>query len=401
MDIRISLRLAVAAAAAFVTSAVLCKAQTIDDVSLFKRQSEKIIPVRARPDTVSLLFLGDIMMHANQISTSEKLSGVKSNVKSGLSSTAFDFSSYFKNIIKDIRNANLAIGNMEFTLGGEPYTGYPAFSAPDSFAEYLANCGFDILLTANNHILDKGKKGYERTMRICDSLKIKYGTMTTGSGANQNQYLRNNPLITEIKGIRIAFANFTYGTNACISGEFPKISRENTEGVKSIIDRAKEYGADYIIALPHWGDEYRLGHSEAQEKTASILAEAGADIIIGSHPHVVQDSLSISIKDSGKNVPVTFSLGNTVSNMSAVNTQTGLMLTIKLTKLENGVTKLISHNYDYLWCSLPGRLTENHTVIKTKDYIGRKDLWIMPYEYDKMLDSYYRVQAKTGIKDRK
>ena len=400
MNIRKPLTLATAAIIT-AAAAILCPAQTIDEAGIFKRQAKNIVPVRARPDTVSLLFLGDIMMHSKQIITSEEISESQTGEKTGLNSKAFDFSSYFQDIRDEISNADLAIGNMEFTLAGEPYTGYPAFSAPDSFAGYLAECGFDILLTANNHILDKGKYGYNRTMSLCDSLNTMYGTMTTGSGRSEGQYLNNNPLITYVKGIKIAFINFTYGTNNNIKDQFPKVSRCNTSELDSLINRASEANPDYTIVLPHWGEEYSLTHSEAQEKTARMLVEKGADIIIGSHPHVVQDSLNIS-KGKGKYpVPVTFSLGNAVSNMSARDTQTGLMLTIKLVKLENGRTMLVSHDYDYIWCSLPGRLTKNHTVIKTKEYIDKKNIWAMPYEYGKMLESYYRVKEKTGIKDRK
>lgn len=400
MNIRKPLTLAAAAittAAAF----ILCPAQTIDEAGIFRRQAEHIIPVKARPDTVSLLFLGDIMMHSRQITVSEEISEFPKSEKTGLDSKAFDFSRYFQDISDEISKADLTVGNMEFTLAGEPYSGYPAFSAPDSFAGYLAECGFDILLTANNHILDKGMHGYNRTMSLCDSLHSRYGIMTTGSGRNKSHYFKNNPLITCVKGIKIAFVNFTYGTNASITGQFPKVNRCSISELDSLMNRAMEENPDYIIALPHWGEEYKLRHSEAQEQTARILVNKGADIIIGSHPHVVQDSINIS-KGTGKgSVPVTFSLGNAVSNMSARDTQTGLMLTIKLVKLENGRIKLTGHDYDYTWCSLPGRLTESHTVIKTKDYIDKRNRWSMPYEYDKMLDSYYRIQAKTGIKDRK
>ena len=377
-----------------------CIAQQIEDKAIFLRQAQKKAVIMPRPDTVSLVFLGDIMMHTDQITNAARLSGTTTENRTGLQSKSFDFSHYFSDIENDIKNADLAVANMEFTLAGEPYSGYPSFSAPDSFAEYLAKCGIDVLLTANNHILDKGGKGYSRTMSICDSLMLQHGTMTTGSSATREGFVRNNPLLTIVNGIKIALVNFTYGTNSSVSSEYPKINREGSSDLKESMMRAKEYGADIIIALPHWGEEYNLKHSSSQEETANWLADNGADIIIGSHPHVIQDSLTIN-SGNGRKIPVIFSLGNAISNMSAPNTQAGLLLTVNLLRRSNGKTCITGIDYQYTWCSLPGRLSDSHTVIKIKEYLSRKELWKAPYEWHKMTDTYYRIQEKTGITDKK
>ncbi len=107
-------------------------------------------PLRNLPDTVTILVMGDVMMHRDQISNAARPDGT------------YDFSTYFANIKPIIEDADLAIANMEFTLAGKPYSGYPCFSAPDGYEDYVASCGVDVFLTANNHILDKGKKGLER-----------------------------------------------------------------------------------------------------------------------------------------------------------------------------------------------------------------------------------------------
>ena len=107
-----------------------------------------------RNDTVRICFIGDVMMHGKQIEQAKKEAG------------RYDFSSYFTLIKEDLTSADITAANMEFALGGEPYTGYPAFSAPDEIASYAVDCGIDLFLTANNHIFDKGKSGAERTMAI-------------------------------------------------------------------------------------------------------------------------------------------------------------------------------------------------------------------------------------------
>jgi poly-gamma-glutamate synthesis protein (capsule biosynthesis protein) len=119
-------------------------------------------------DTLTISITGDIMMHSMQIEKALKADGT------------YGFSSYFRHIEDQIKDADIAIGNMEFTLGGKPYAGYPAFSAPDSYAEYLAGTGFDVFLLANNHIFDKGASGARRTLELYRMLEESNGIKTTG-----------------------------------------------------------------------------------------------------------------------------------------------------------------------------------------------------------------------------
>lgn len=336
-------------------------------------------------DTISLCILGDVMMHTKQIETAHR------------GDSTYDFSTYFSLLKDKIREADVAIGNMEFTLAGEPYTGYPAFSAPDCFADYLADCGFDIFLAANNHILDKGSKGMKRTLDIYSTMESKGRIRYAGMADNEEDAHSRQPLYILRNGVRIAILNFTYGTNVGASAHWPKVFRlTDKESMKAALENTAE--ADFTLVLPHWGNEYQLIHSKAQEEMAGWLAENGADMIIGAHPHVIQDCQTMVTSD-GRQVEVAYSLGNAVSNMSAENTQLELMATIRIVRHCNGEIEMLPLEFTYLWCSRPGGYNNGYTVIPVKDFIGRRQEWQGVWDYDKMVTTYRRVQETTKIKD--
>ncbi|MBE6250202.1 MAG: CapA family protein [Bacteroidales bacterium] len=329
-------------------------------------------------DTMTICVLGDMMMHTEQIDNAGRRDG------------EHNFDTYFKYIGGRIRSADLAIANMEFTLAGKPYTGYPSFSAPDSFARHLADCGFDVFLTANNHILDKGCQAAERTLKQYRHLGVRY----CGTALDEEDMRRTTPLIIRAKGITVALINFTYGTNLGADKHWPKV---NYMGNRTLIRTALEKAdsADLTIVMPHWGNEYELQQSEEQKEMAQWLAENGADIIIGSHPHVAQPFEIIS----GKNVPVAYSLGNAVSNMSAPNTQVGLMTTITIVRHTDGDIEVMPLEFTYLWCSRPGGFCDSYTIIPIQDFIGSRERWIGRWEYDKMMTTYNRVKKIIKIED--
>ena len=334
------------------------------------------VPSLYRADTLSICFMGDVMMHSEQIRSALKTDGT------------YEFTSWFSMISDRIAGADLAVANMEFTLAGEPYTGYPCFSAPDSFADHLADVGFDIFLAANNHIFDKGSKGAARTVEEYRRLEKERGIMFTGLAESQEARDQNTPLMVLRKGIRLAFINMTYGTNLGRDEIWPKT---NYIGERAYLEdafrRARKKDADMVIALPHWGPEYVMTHSCTQAETASWLVDCGADLIIGAHPHVVQDISCIG------EVPVAYSLGNAVSNMSAPNTQVELMVTLKIARQANGDLKMLPLELTWLWCSRPGGFGKDYTVLPIEDYIGRQDEWIGTWDYDKMITAYEKVKS--------
>lgn len=332
-------------------------------------------------DTLTIRILGDVMMHSLQIEDALQ------------SDSSYRFRC-FDMIKAELTEADIAIANMEFTLAGGPYSGYPRFSAPDAFADYLAECGFDIFLTANNHILDKGSEGAARTIKRYGQLETTHGIRYTGIAADDKDFTARNPLMIRKKGFRTVIMNFTYGTNLGSTAAWPEVNYiSEREKIRNMSEAAHDRGADILMAFPHWGNEYQLKHSQAQEKAAAMLAESGTDIIIGSHPHVVQD-----FQQTG-GIPVAYSLGNAVSNMSAPNTQIGLMATVRITRDGTGKAYVLPVEFTYLWCSRPGGFTDTYMVLPVKEAIGTRSRWAGCREYDKMIDTYYRVMSETGIKD--
>ena len=318
------------------------------------------------PDTVTVCFTGDIMMHSRQLE--------------------FDFSGYFKEVEHIFRASDITVGNMEFPLAGEPYTGYPQFSAPDSFAEHVAESGINVFLCANNHILDKGSEGAGRTLDQYRKLAESHGIRFTGAAGSQEELEDTTPLIISRKGCRIAFINFTYGTNLGSTAHWPRVNYlSHKEFLRSALQKA-ETEADFTIVLPHWGTEYRLIHSEEQEKIAEWLIENGADLIIGTHPHVVQEIGHID------NVPVAYSLGNAVSNMSAPDTQIGLTVTARLVVEMNGSLRMESLTPTYTWCSRPGGFGTGYVVVPVEAQTDKRDEWLGGWEHDKMMATYERIR---------
>lgn len=340
-------------------------------LTCLESQAQFLYPIpKAKPlycpsDTVSVYIIGDVMMHTRQLQ--------------------HDHTYFLSQIEPYMQQADFCIANMEFSLGGEPYSGYPAFSTPDYYADYVASCGADVFLTANNHILDRGSRGLLRTIRIYDGMAGSHGIRYTGIG--------KEPLIIHKHGIRIALVNFTYGTNVGPDGKAPDVLRMKKEDVSTAIQSGKSAGADFIVALPHWGVEYELQHCARQEEWARWLAEQGCSAIVGAHPHVVQDTTHI------KGVPVIYSMGNAVSNMSAPNTRLELAVTLRFVIDHiSGEKKMLEPQLDWLWCTLPGKLTPSYATVRIKDWATRRSEWLNPSDYDNMCATLARVQAATGIR---
>ena len=295
---------------------------------------------------------------------------------------SYDSREFLRDLEPLIAEADLAIGGAEFTLAGPPYQGYPTFSSPDSYAENLRSAGIDVLLAANNHILDHGPKGLIRTMKHL-------GEPWCGAGADSASFAAHNPLFVRVRGIRLAMVNFTYGTNVGSKSLWPRVSRMKEAEVEEQMKRAAE--ADFTLVLPHWGIEYELRHCPEQEQWAERLADWGAGAIVGSHPHVVQDTTFIG------DVPVVYSLGNAVSNMSAPNTRLALAAVLPLVQyFPSGEVKALCPELHFLWCTLPGKLTGGFRTIEVEKYIGRRELWKDPSDYDNMIATYEKNYHLTG-----
>ena len=320
-------------------------------------------------DTISVSFIGDVMQHGVQIRNA-LIEG-----KDASDGNSYNYSSAFKYLRERFEESDITVANMEFTLGTLPYTGYPQFSAPEAIATQAKRSGINLFLLANNHILDKGASGLQKTLDIYDTIGVRY----TGAYRDSCTEANTNPMIIEAKGVKIAFINFTYGTNGFRTPEPYIVNRMDSIKVKEAIQRAKERGARMIIALPHWGYEYQLQPNGEQHKWAQMLFKNGVQAIIGSHPHVPQTA---EIYLTGSHHPrrygevdrmVFYSLGNYISNQSNPDyTQVGMLVTIKIVKNNlSGEVTLSGPEWEYLWCFRKGELEPHYTVVPIEEFINK------------------------------
>lgn len=287
------------------------------------------------PTTIHMSVTGDIMCHLTNIKNA-----YNSNSKD------YDFSNVFKNIKNYTLNADITVGNLETTFAGASrgYTGYPTFNTPEVLGKNLKDIGYDVLSTANNHCMDKGYSGIESTLNFLDE----YGLEHYGTARNEEE--QNTILVKDVNGIKIAFLAYTYGTNGISipSGKEYSVNLIDKALIKKHISLAKEQNVDVICVSMHWGNEYKLKQNSTQEDLADFLFENGVDIILGSHPHVLEpmEKRTITLEDgSTKDGFVIYSLGNFVSGQIYANTKSTVILDIQLTKNSEGKISIDSVNY--------------------------------------------------------
>lgn len=336
--------------------------------------------VAGQTSQVKMLFAGDAMQHKSQIDDAKRSDG------------SYDYSLYFSEIEKKIKGADLSVVNLEVTLGGKPFTGYPTFSAPDEFAVALKDAGFNTFLTANNHSADRRKKGIVRTINILDSLHISH----TGTFQDSLEKAIYYPLMILKNGIRIAMLNYTYGTNG-IPVQAPTIvNLIDTAQMRKDIGYANNLGADIIVANMHWGDEYVLKQNKEQERLANFLVDNGVRIVMGNHPHVVQP---IDIRKEGDSIKsvIVYSLGNFVSGMRTVNTSGGMMVDIDISKSSNKPVSIDKLNYSLVWTHKPkmsGKYT-NFRVLPVSEYENETGEETLGSDYKEM--SSFAQTARKAI----
>jgi len=264
--------------------------------------------------TISLLFTGDVMQHDSQISAAYNSSA-----------DMYDYKPCFQFVKPMLSAPDLTFGNLEVTLAGPPYKGFPQFSAPDELLDALKDAGYDVLVSANNHCVDRGKKGLERTVDLLNQSQF----LHTGTFRDSSDYKRNNPLVIEVKGFRFSLLNYTFGTNG-LAVYLPNIvNRIDTAQIRKDLRKAKAQNSDAIIVFMHWGQEYQNLPTATQKMLADFCFALGAKIVIGAHPHVLQPMEWRKEKDQ----VVAYSLGNFVSGQRDRYKNGGATIHIDLEKI--------------------------------------------------------------------
>lgn len=269
---------------------------------------------------ISFLFMGDIMGHGPQIK-----SAWQENKKQ------YEYSEVFNPLEDIISSVDFAIGNLEVTLAGKPFKGYPQFSSPDELAVACKNSGMDVLVTANNHSCDRKNKGIVRTLDVLDSLKI----LHTGTFKDVKNREKNNLLVLSKEGIKVGLLNYTYGTNGLPFSDPVYVNLVDSVLIKKDVINAKNKDLDKLIVFVHWGYEYKDFPNSYQKKYNRFFQGLGVDVVIGSHPHVIQPM--VYSKENNHEFLTVFSLGNFVSNQRAERKDGGAMFRLSFQKTDNNI----------------------------------------------------------------
>lgn len=294
--------------------------------------------------TIRLGFVGDLMCHQPLYESAR----VKAD--------SFDFEPMFSFIKEYLSKPDLMIGNLETVCAGKEktYSGYPRFNTPDGYIPALKNASFDFLVTSNNHSMDRGEYGVLRTLE-----KIRAnGLSSTGTFSDQRD--RDSIRFEETKGIKTAILNYTYGTNgiALPKGKGYLVNLIDTILIAKDIDSALAAQPDLLIVMYHFGSEYKREPDSFQKRIVDFTIRSGADIIIGSHPHVIQ-RMERYVTNNGRTDTgfVAYSLGNFLSNQRWRYSDAGVIINltveknnnsggIRITEIDPVPTWVYSGNYD-------------------------------------------------------
>jgi poly-gamma-glutamate synthesis protein (capsule biosynthesis protein) len=319
--------------------------------------AERTVP-RPPPkvERFTIAAVGDLMTHGPQISSARSGDG-------------YDFTSCFAPIAPRISAADLAIGNFETVVAGADrgYTGYPTFNAPDAYAEAIVDAGFDVLTTANNHNLDRGPTGLVRTREVLEGL----GALTTGTARTAEE--AEEILVADIRGVKVAILAYTYGMNGFTApaGKSWMVNVIDERKMTADVGRARALGVDLVIVSIHNGLEYQRQPSAAQARTEQAMIDAGADVVLGSHPHVIQPMKVVeATREDGspRTAFIIHSLGNFISNQRERFRDTGLILNLGFEKdLTRGQTTLVSVEYVPVWVDDTGVAGREHRVLPIRD----------------------------------
>lgn len=331
--------------------------------------------------TFTLSAIGDIMCHNTQY-----------NDAYNENTDTYDFSYVFEDISLYTKTADICIGNLETTFAGEEvgYSSYPTFNTPDSLAYELKDIGLDVLSTAGNHALDKGFDGLSRTIDTLNAAGIAH------LGTYKTEEDQNKTLIKYVKGIKIAFVNYTYGTNGIPvpSDKQFCVNLIDEDLMKKQIEVAKEENPDIIIACMHWGNEYKTTQNSTQEELADFLFQNGVDIILGTHPHVLEpmEKRTVTLDDgTTKDGFVIYSLGNFIADQNAEYTRDSIILNLDITKHVDGTITI--DNYKYI----PIYMYKDST--KSKQKMKLLDINKTIYNYENYIDTSISEGLYNTLKD--
>lgn len=323
---------------------------------IFEINATKIANDDSSVKNVTISAIGDIMAHDDQL-----------KAQFDKDTNTYSFDNNFKYVKPYISKSDLSIGNLETTLAGPKakYSSFPKFNSPDELADAIKNSGVDIVSTINNHTYDRGSDGVYRTLDVLNSKDIEH----VGTQKNDKD---ENFLIKDIDGVKLGITAYSYGqvygSNTSLNGlniDYNDLNNLNIfnssyvdiafNEIKDTLDVMNNKESDLQVVILHWGDEYTRQPNEFQKELAKKLCDYGVDIIIGSHPHMVQPIEMIKSDENDNETLVIYSLGNFLSNqrneiLNKKYTEDGVIVNIGINKnLNTGETKISNVEYIPTW----------------------------------------------------
>ncbi len=357
-----------------------------------KHGKEKLVDFGVLPTeikTATIGVMGDLLLHP-QVQDGSKLGD-----------DIYDFTPMFKYIKPYMDELDYGVINFEGTLSTKAwgYSGYPLFRYPENVIDSTLISGFNMMLTANNHIGDGKPRGFQNTLNLFENKGADYiGSRKDTTG---KQYL-----VKDINGIKVGMSNWTYGVIAAngrvsVNGipvttkdemlvnvfDYQKLP-EFYEKQKELIAAMKEEGAEVIVYYMHWGNEYKIVNNNYQTQMAQELSNMGVEVIVGGHPHVLEPIEYLTSADGTNNTIIIYSLGNAVSNQrinymdkKTGHTEDGVLFKFEITK--NGDDKAYVSGASYI-----------PTWVNLKTVSGKRLYEIVPLDYEKGWENYFTTQAE-------
>lgn len=353
---------------------------------------EKTAQEEIKPDvTFTLTAIGDIMCHNTQYWDAYQKE-----------TDTYDFSYVFENVKDYIAAGDVSIANIETSFAGKDrgYSNYPVFNSPDELARDVKATGLDIITTAENHCLDMGYSGLSRTIDVLKNNGIEQ------LGTYKSQEERDTVFIKDVKGVKIAFIDYTYGTNGIPvpSGKEYCVNLIDKNLIKKDIESAKEQNVDMIVACMHWGDEYKTKANKEQEDLANFLFKNGVNVIIGNHPHVLEqmEKRTVTLEDgTTQDGFVIFACGNFICDQNAENTRNSIVLNLDITRHFDGKVTVDKANYIpiYMYKGAPGKLRRMKVLDIEKsiaNYENGTDTSIGQYTYNDLKKQLEKIKTIVG-----
>ena len=288
-----------------------------------------------KPTSAKLVAVGDNLMHRSCTLSAKNADGT------------YDFTKHFANMADIFKAADLAVISQDTVLGGielgATSTETGIFNTAVELADGMADAGINVVLAANNHIMDEGSAGLNTMMSY---FSTKYPNITL-LGVNNSREAKDEPVYVETNNIKIAMINYSYGSNqtADLDASPYLLNQYDEDWLSDILKQAREE-ADFIIAFPFWGEQNSMDYTQEQEHQAQFLADNGVDLIIGSYPHVVEPVKWITA-ENGDRTLVYYSLGNFQSIQNTVENMLGGQANITISKEEDG-THISDYSLDFV-----------------------------------------------------